>query len=64
MFQAGGMDPEKMQQLQNVTKDKIQAVLTKDQKAAYTAMLGEPFELKGGGKGGFGGGGFGKKKDK
>jgi len=64
MFQAGGFDPEKMQQLQEDTLGKIKGVLTNDQKTAWTKMLGQPFELQGGGFGGFGGGGFGFKKDK
>jgi hypothetical protein len=57
LFQGGGFDIEKMQHLQEQTQDKINAVLTPNQKAAWTKMVGQPFELKGGFGGGF-------KKDK
>jgi delta 1-pyrroline-5-carboxylate dehydrogenase len=57
LAQAGGFDFEKIQQLQEFTLEKIQAVLNADQKAAWAKMAGLPFELKGGG-------GFGFKKDK
>ena len=58
LFQAGGFDADKSQQLQEYTMGKIEAVLTPEQKAAWTAMVGKPFELQGGGFGG----GKGKKK--
>jgi len=68
LFEAGGFDFEKIQDLQKMTTDRIQGALTSEQKTAWTKMIGEPFELKGGfggGKGGFGGKakGKGKKKD-
>jgi hypothetical protein len=58
LFQAGGFDADKSQQLQEYTMGKIEAVLTPEQKAAWTTMVGKPFELQGGGFGG----GKGKKK--
>jgi hypothetical protein len=54
MFEGGGFDFEKMQELQKTATDTVQGVLTESQKTAFTKMLGEPFELKGG---------FGKKKN-
>jgi len=58
MLQSGDFDFEKMQELQKTTKDKVQGTLTEAQKTKWTKMIGEPFEMKG-----FGGKGFGKKKD-
>jgi len=71
LLEAGGFDFEKIQELQKTTADRIQGALTSEQKSAWTKMIGEPFELKGGfggvggGKAGFGGKqkGKGKKKD-
>jgi hypothetical protein len=60
MFEAGGFDPEKMQELQKSTAAKIQEALTADQKTAWTKLLGQPFQI--GPKGGFGGFGGGKGK--
>jgi hypothetical protein len=57
MFEGGNFDFEKMQELQKTATDTVQSVLTAPQKTAWTKMIGEPFEMKGG----FGG--FGKKKD-
>jgi hypothetical protein len=57
LFQ-GGFDQDtfaKIQELQKTTDDTVLGTLTADQKAAWTKMIGEPFQLKGGGKGGFGG---------
>ena len=65
LFEAG--DSEKIQELQKSTADRIQGALTSEQKTAWTKMIGEPFDLKGGfggGKGGFGGKGKGKGKKK
>jgi hypothetical protein len=55
MFQSGGFDFERMQELQKTATDTVQGTLTQAQKTAFEKMLGEPFEFKG-----FG---FGKKKD-
>jgi Spy/CpxP family protein refolding chaperone len=59
MFEAGGFNPEKMQEIQKTAAAAVQSVLTEPQKSAWTKMIGEPFQMKGG----FGKGGFGKKKD-
>jgi putative heme-binding domain-containing protein len=58
MFDAGGFDPAKMQELQKNTTAKIQSALTQDQKTAWTKLLGQPFQMGGGfgGKGGIGAG--------
>ncbi len=53
LLQGGGFDFEKMQELQKTATDTVMGVLTADQKSAWSKMIGEPFELKGG---------FGKKK--
>jgi putative heme-binding domain-containing protein len=45
MFEEGGFDPEKMQELQKAARAKIAGALTKDQKAAYDKLLGEPFQM-------------------
>jgi hypothetical protein len=64
-----GFDFAKMQELDKAATAKIQNVLNDSQKSAWTKMIGEPFEQKGGfgGKGNFGDkkgkGGKGKKKD-
>jgi HEAT repeat protein len=61
MMETGGFDPEKMQELQKATTAKIQGALTQEQKTALTSLLGQPFQLAGGGfGGGKGGGGFGQ----
>jgi hypothetical protein len=62
MFQSGGFDPERMQELQKNATATIQGALTAAQKDAWQKMVGEPFELKGG-FGGMGGKGGKKKKD-
>jgi hypothetical protein len=52
----GGGGFEKMQTLQKETKERVQGVLTKEQKRQWTEMLGDTFEFptfgKGKGKGG------------
>jgi hypothetical protein len=54
---------EKAQSVRKETEEKIQDVLTSDQKRAVKQMLGEPFKLERTGFGGFGGGdGTGKKR--
>jgi hypothetical protein len=53
MFQSGDFDFEKMQEMQKTATDTVLGTLTAAQKATWTKMIGEPFELKGG---------FGKKK--
>jgi hypothetical protein len=57
----GGGGFEKLNALTKETNEKVQGVLTADQRRAYKQMLGEEFKLQGM-KGGFGGGGKGKKK--
>jgi hypothetical protein len=64
MFQSGDFDFEKMQQLQTTTTETIQSLITKDQKVAWTKLVGQPFEMSGPGFGGGFGGGIGGKKDK
>src|SRR6185436_7848681 len=51
---AGGFDPAKMLELQKTATGKIQSALTQEQKTAWTGLIGQPFQLAGGG--GFGGG--------
>ena len=56
----GGFDMGTFEKIANVrkdTKDKVLAVLTKDQRKAWREMIGEEFKLQQ-----FGGFGFGKKK--
>jgi hypothetical protein len=53
MFEGGNFDFERMQELQKTATDTVQGVLTPEQKTAWTKMIGEPFQMKGG---------FGKKK--
>jgi type 1 glutamine amidotransferase len=53
--QEGGLDPQTMQAIQKETKAKIEAALTAAQKTAWTALVGQPFQLAGGGFGGGGG---------
>jgi hypothetical protein len=48
MFQGGNFDFEKIQELQKSTTDKINGLLTQEQKTAWTKMQGQPFEMKGG----------------
>jgi hypothetical protein len=55
MFESGGFDFDKMQELQKTATDTVQGVLTSTQKTAWAKLIGEPFQLKGGK-------GFGKKK--
>jgi hypothetical protein len=64
LFEDGFPGFEKIQELQKSAADKIQAALTDTQKAAWTRIIGEPFELKGGGGFGGKGGNFGDKKGK
>ena len=52
---------EKMTALRKETTEKINGVLTADQRKAYKQMLGEEFKLE---QKGFGGGAFGNKKKK
>jgi Spy/CpxP family protein refolding chaperone len=54
MFESGGFDPERMQEIQKTATASVQGVLSESQKTAWTKMIGEPFQLKGG---------FGKKKN-
>jgi putative heme-binding domain-containing protein len=58
IFQAGGFDFEKVQQIQDAATSKIQGVLSAEQKTAWNKLIGQPFDLKGG----FGGGGGGGQK--
>jgi hypothetical protein len=59
MFESGGFDPERMQEIQKTATASVQGALTSTQKASWAKMIGEPFQMQGG----FGGfGGFGKKK--
>jgi hypothetical protein len=52
MFDAKEFDLDKMQETQKTATEAVQGVLTQDQKTAWTKMIGEPFQLKGGfGKG-------------
>jgi putative heme-binding domain-containing protein len=60
MMEAGGFDPEKMQQLQKTATAKIQIALTQDQKTSWTKLLGQPFQMAMGGPGGMGDGITGK----
>jgi len=55
----GGLQ-EKMTALRKETTEKVQGVLSSDQRKAYKQLIGEEFKLEM--KGGFGGGGKGKKK--
>src|SRR5262249_42834774 len=48
LFESGGFDFEKLQAIQKNTTAAIHGVLTVEQKTAWTKMIGEPFELKGG----------------
>jgi len=57
MIESGNFDFERMQELQKTATDAVQGALSQDQKTAWTKMIGEPFQFKGG----FGKGGFGKK---
>jgi uncharacterized protein len=65
MTQAGGFDPAKMQELQKTATAKIQSALSQEQKTAWTALIGQPFQVAGGqggpgdAKEGKGGGGKG-----
>jgi hypothetical protein len=54
MFESGGFDFERMQELQRTATDTVRGTLTEAQKATWTKLIGEPFEMQ------FG---FGKKKD-
>jgi hypothetical protein len=56
MFESGGFDFEKLQEIQKTTTAAVQGVLNAEQKTAWTKMIGEPFQLKGFGKGKKGGG--------
>jgi hypothetical protein len=56
---------EKMTALTKETQEKVQAVLSADQRKQWKQMIGDEFKLENQGFGGFGGGkGFGKKKKK
>jgi hypothetical protein len=55
----GGLQ-EKMAALRKETAEKVQGVLSSDQRKAFKQLIGEEFKLEM--KGGFGGGGKGKKK--
>jgi hypothetical protein len=56
---------EKMTALTKETQEKVQGVLTADQRKQWRQMIGDEFKLENPGFGGFGGGkGFGKKKKK
>jgi hypothetical protein len=48
LFEAGGFDPEKMQELQKATTATIRGALTAEQKTAWTKLLGTPFQKFGG----------------
>jgi hypothetical protein len=62
LFKGGSFpDFDKLREIQKAATDKVQATLTAAQKAAWTKMLGEPFELRRGFGGASGKGG--KKKD-
>ena len=52
MFEGGGFDFEKMQEIQKTATAAVRGVLTEQQKTNWTRMIGEPFELQ-----------FGKKKN-
>jgi len=55
MFESGNFDFEKMQELQKAAAETVQGTLTQEQKTAWTKMIGEPFQMKGGFKGKKGG---------
>jgi len=55
LFDTGGFDPAKAEELQKSTLAKIQGVLTPEQKTAWTQLVGQPFQVAGGGFGGLGG---------
>lgn len=58
-FQGGGKGSfEKLDNLRKETTEKVQGVLTSDQKKAWRDMTGETFKIE---RQGFGGGGFGRK---
>jgi hypothetical protein len=59
----GGGGQEKIAALNKETKEKVQGVLTADQRKQYRQMLGEEFKFEQQGFGGFGGNKKFKKKD-
>jgi len=67
MFKDGGFGEggqEKIAALNKETKEKVQGVLTSDQRKQYKQMIGEEFKFANQGFGGFGGGGKKKFKKK